>query len=54
MVRNTYCITVRGVPPRAGTTGAVVVMPISANWRNVLYLLIVVGCTSADGKEKSQ
>lgn len=27
---------------------------MSASWRNVLYLLMVVGRTSAEGKEKSQ
>lgn len=31
-----------------------VVRPISASWRKVLYLLMVVGCTSAEGSEKSQ
>lgn len=50
----TYCITVKGVPATTGTRGAIVVRPISASWRKVLYLLIVVGCTSADGSEKSQ
>lgn len=43
-----------GVPATAGTKGASVVTPIRASWRNVLYLLMVVGCTSADGSEKSQ
>ena len=30
------------------------VAPISASCKNVLYLLIVVGRTSAEGREKSQ
>lgn len=34
--------------------GAAVVMPTSASCRKVLYLLMVVGRTSADGSEKSQ
>lgn len=34
--------------------GAAVVRPISPSWNTVLYLLMVVGRTSADGKEKSQ
>ena len=34
--------------------GAAVVTPIRASWRNVLYLLMVVGRTSAEGSEKSQ
>lgn len=38
----------------AATSGAAVVMPTRASWRNVLYLLMVVGRTSADGREKSQ
>lgn len=37
-----------------GTTGAVAVRPIRPSCRNVLYLLIVVGLTSAEGSEKSQ
>lgn len=38
----------------SGTTGAAVVMPINASCRKVLYLLMVVGRTSAEGSEKSQ
>lgn len=34
--------------------GAAVVNPIRPTCKTVLYLLIVVGCTSADGSEKSQ
>lgn len=34
--------------------GAAVVIPTRASCRKVLYLLIVVGRTSADGSEKSQ
>jgi hypothetical protein len=37
-----------------GTIGERVVSPISASCKNVLYLLIVVGFTSAEGREKSQ
>lgn len=29
-------------------------MPTRPTWNKVLYLLIVVGCTSAEGREKSQ
>ena len=49
-----YCIAVNDVAMSIGTTGAMVVRPISASCKNVLYLLMVVGCTSADGREKSQ
>lgn len=35
-------------------SGAAVVSPIRPTCKNVLYLLIVVGWTSADGSEKSQ
>jgi hypothetical protein len=35
-------------------TGAAVVSPMRPTCKKVLYLLIVVGCTSADGREKSQ
>lgn len=52
--RETHCITAKGVPSITGTKGAIVVKPMSASWRNVLYLLMVVGRTSAEGKEKSQ
>ena len=34
--------------------GAAVVTPTRASCKNVLYLLIVVGRTSAEGSEKSQ
>lgn len=37
-----------------GTTGAAVVSPTSASCSAVLYLLMVVGVTSAEGSEKSQ
>lgn len=36
------------------TTGATMVAPMRPSCRNVLYLLIVVGRTSAEGSEKSQ
>ena len=39
---------------RAGITGAAVVSPTSPSCRAVLYLLISVGRTSAEGSEKSQ
>lgn len=37
-----------------GIMGADVVKPTRASWRKVLYLLMVVGWTSAEGNEKSQ
>ena len=40
--------------PPVVTTGIARVDPIKINCRNVLYLDTVVGCTSADGNEKSQ
>ena len=36
------------------TTGNTKVEPIKINCRKVLYLDTVVGCTSAEGMEKSQ
>lgn len=36
------------------SNGMAVVAPIKASCKAVLYLLIVVGCTSAEGSEKSQ
>lgn len=51
---QTYCIIVKGWLISKGSTGAIVVTPISAICKNVLYLLMVVGCTSAEGSEKSQ
>jgi hypothetical protein len=47
-------MTVNADERSAAMRGAAVVDPTSASWRNVLYLLIVVGWTSADGREKSQ
>ena len=47
-------MTVRGMDKSIGITGAAVVSPIRASCKNVLYLLMVVGCTSAEGREKSQ
>lgn len=38
----------------AGTTGATVVSPIRPSCSAVLYLLMSVGRTSAEGSEKSQ
>lgn len=42
------------LPTSTVNNGIAVVAPISANCNAVLYLLIVVGWTSADGSEKSQ
>jgi hypothetical protein len=36
------------------SNGMAVVAPIKASCKAVLYLLIMVGCTSAEGSEKSQ
>lgn len=47
-------MTVRDVAKSKGTTGASVVRPINPSCSAVLYLLIVVGRTSAEGSEKSQ
>lgn len=41
-------------PTSTDTSGIAVVAPTRASCRAVLYLLIVVGRTSADGSEKSQ
>lgn len=43
-----------GVCVSTGMMGLIVVNPTRINWRKVLYLLIWVGVTCADGKEKSQ
>ena len=51
---KTHCMIVNGVPRSAGTRGAMVVRPTSPSCSAVLYLLMVVGCTSAEGSEKSQ
>jgi len=51
---KTYCIPVINPATSIVTRGIAVVAPISANCSAVLYLLIVVGRTSADGKLKSQ
>ncbi len=51
---QTHCMMVNGVPRSAGTRGAMVVRPTSPSCSAVLYLLMVVGCTSAEGSEKSQ
>ena len=50
----TYCMTVRADDRSVLKRGAAVVTPTSASCKKVLYLLIVVGRTSADGSEKSQ
>ncbi len=47
-------MTVRDVAKSRGTTGAKVVNPIKPSCSAVLYLLMVVGRTSAEGREKSQ
>ena len=41
-------------PMSTAMRGAAVVRPMRPTWKKVLYLLMVVGCTSADGREKSQ
>jgi hypothetical protein len=51
---QTYCMIVKGMPMSRGTTGAMVVRPIRPSCNAVLYLLMVVGWTSAEGREKSQ
>lgn len=51
---ETYCKIVSVCAKSTLKIGAAVVRPTKANWRKVLYLLIVVGRTSADGSEKSQ
>jgi hypothetical protein len=51
---NSYCIAVIAALKSAVTSGRAVVAPINANCSAVLYLLIVVGRTSAEGREKSQ
>lgn len=50
----TYCIAVIAAVTSTVTNGMAVVAPMRASCRAVLYLLMVVGRTSADGKEKSQ
>jgi hypothetical protein len=47
-------MAVIAVVTSAVINGIAVVAPINASCSAVLYLLMVVGCTSADGKEKSQ
>lgn len=47
-------MTVRADDKSVLKRGAAVVTPTSASCKKVLYLLIVVGRTSADGSEKSQ
>lgn len=42
------------VPSSNGKRGATVVEPTRTSWRNVLYFEMAVGCTDADGMEKSQ
>jgi len=45
---------IMGVCVSTGMMGLIVVNPTRISWRNVLYLLIWVGVTCADGNEKSQ
>jgi hypothetical protein len=52
--RKTYCIAVIAELTSTLTKGDAVVAPIKANCNAVLYLLMVVGRTSAEGREKSQ
>lgn len=51
---ETYCRIDSADDISTGTTGAAVASPTSVSWSAVLYLLIVVGVTSAEGSEKSQ
>lgn len=51
---STHCKAARAVLASTGTRGFTIVAPIKPSCRNVLYLLMVVGRTSADGREKSQ
>jgi hypothetical protein len=51
---KTYCIVVMAALTSTVIKGIAVVAPINANCKAVLYLLIVVGWTSAEGSEKSQ
>lgn len=51
---STHCIRVKDVVRSTATTGATVVSPSRPSCRAVLYLLMVVGRTSAEGREKSQ
>jgi len=51
---ETYCIADSGSDKSTVASGAAVVRPTKASWRKVLYLLIWVGRTSAEGSEKSQ
>jgi hypothetical protein len=51
---ETYCMMVKADVKSAVRMGAAVVTPTRASCRKVLYLLIVVGRTSAEGSEKSQ
>lgn len=50
----TYCIAVIAVLMSTVSKGIAVVIPIKPSCKAVLYLLMVVGRTSAEGKEKSQ
>jgi hypothetical protein len=54
MFSKTYCMIVNAEAMSPATRGAAVVAPTNNNCSTVLYLLIVVGCTSAEGREKSQ
>lgn len=50
----TYCSILSGDAMSTGSTGAAAVSPTRASCSAVLYLLMVVGLTSAEGSEKSQ
>lgn len=52
--KATYCRPVKAIATSIVSSGETVVAPIRASCKNVLYLLIVVGRTSAEGREKSQ
>lgn len=53
-LRQTYCMAVIATLTSTVKRGVAVAAPIKASCRAVLYLLMVVGWTSADGSEKSQ
>jgi hypothetical protein len=53
-IMNTHCMAFITILTSTVSKGIAVVAPIRASCKAVLYLLMVVGCTSADGSEKSQ
>lgn len=51
---TTHCNAVMAMVTSAPTKGVTMVAPMRPSWKKVLYLLMVVGRTSAEGREKSQ